>query len=60
VAGNGTLGYNGDAGPATGAEFNYPIGVAFDASGNLYIADIKNNRIRKVTGVAVSTTASAG
>jgi sugar lactone lactonase YvrE len=55
VAGNGTQGYGGDRGPATGAELNYPAGLAFDASGNLYIADIKNNRIRKVAGAAVGT-----
>jgi len=53
VAGNGIQGYGGDGGPATGAELNYPAGVALDASGNLYIADIKNNRIRKVAGAGL-------
>jgi sugar lactone lactonase YvrE len=55
VAGNGTQGYGGDGGLATSAELNYPAGLAFDASGNLYVADIKNNRIRKVAGAAVGT-----
>ncbi|MDR3764007.1 MAG: SMP-30/gluconolactonase/LRE family protein [Acidobacteriota bacterium] len=49
VAGNGTSGYNGDAIAATSAEVNGPVGVGTDASGNLYIADINNNRVRKVT-----------
>ncbi len=48
VAGNGTAGYSGDVGQATAAELNWPGGVGFDASGNLYIADSYNNVIRKV------------
>ncbi len=47
-AGNGTGGYSGDDGPAVSAELYSPYGVAVDASGNLYIADSGNNRIRKV------------
>jgi sugar lactone lactonase YvrE len=49
VAGNGTAGYNGDNNTATLAELNFPTSVAIDASGNIYIADVSNNRIRKVT-----------
>ena len=49
VAGNGTTGYSGDGGPATSAELNYPNGVAVDGSGNIYIADYYNQRIRKVS-----------
>ena len=52
IAGTGTFGYSGDGGLATSAQFSFPIGLAFDAIGNLYIADIFNNRIRKM---AVST-----
>jgi hypothetical protein len=48
VAGNGTNGYSGDGGAATNAELNYPLGVAVDASGNVFIADTHNNVIRKV------------
>src|SRR6202142_4072942 len=58
VAGNGTLGYSGDGGAATGAELQYPYGVAVDSSGNLYIADTFNVVIRKVaTNGNISTVA---
>jgi uncharacterized protein YjiK len=59
VAGNGTFGFSGDGGAATAAELEYPYGIAVDASGNLYIADSSNNRVREVlaaTGV-ISTVA---
>jgi trimeric autotransporter adhesin len=49
VAGDGTGGYTGDYGPATSAGLNNPSGVAVDASGNIYIADYYNHRIRMVT-----------
>ncbi|MFA6109322.1 MAG: choice-of-anchor D domain-containing protein [Candidatus Latescibacterota bacterium] len=48
VAGNGSAGYSGDGGPATRASLSGPIGLAVDASGNLYIGDSNNRRIRKV------------
>ncbi len=48
VAGTGTRGYSGDGGAATAAQLNLPGGVAVDGSGNLYIADSFNFRIRKV------------
>jgi sugar lactone lactonase YvrE len=59
IAGNGTAGYSGE-GTATAVELNQPIGVAFDAAGNLYIADQGNNRVRKVTGTTISTVAGTG
>jgi trimeric autotransporter adhesin len=61
VAGNGTCGYLGDGQKATSAELEYPEGVAVDGSGNLYIADNGNNRVRKVTpdGI-ISTVAGNG
>ena len=49
VAGNGTMGFSGDGGPATSAQLFQPGGVAVDAAGNLFIADTFNNRVRKVT-----------
>jgi len=60
AAGNGIPGYGGDNGPATSALLNYPRGVAVDASGNLYIADSNNNRIRKVSGGVITTVAGDG
>jgi uncharacterized protein (TIGR03437 family) len=60
VAGNGTLGFSGDGGPATSAQLNYPYGVAVDAAGNLYIADRENNRVRRVSGGVITTVAGNG
>ena len=48
VAGNGTNGYSGDTAGATSAELSYPYAVAVDGTGNIYIADTGNARIRKV------------
>jgi hypothetical protein len=59
-AGNGTQGYTGDGGAATAAELNYPTGVAFDAVGNVYIADEQNNVIRMVNTSGIITTAVGG
>ena len=60
-AGTGTPGYTGDGHPAVNAELNQPYGVALDDSGNLYICDVNNERIRKVSnpnilGVGIITT----
>ena len=49
VAGTGEAGFSGDGGPATEADLNRPIGLAFAADGSLHILDNRNNRIRKVT-----------
>jgi sugar lactone lactonase YvrE len=60
-AGSGTAGFGGDNGPATSAALHYPMGIAFDPSGNLYIADESNHRIRKVdTGGAITTVVGDG
>jgi len=62
VAGNGTEGYSGDGGMATQAELGFPSGVSVDVSGNIYIGDTGNNRIREVaaaTGV-IQTIAGNG
>ena len=55
-AGNGNPGFGGDGGPATAAMLNYPDGIAFDHSGNLYIADGFNARIRKVDPAGIIST----
>ena len=61
VAGNGAGAFGGDGGPATAAKLNFPVGVALDGSGNIYITDGANNRIRKVnpSGI-ISTVAGNG
>jgi trimeric autotransporter adhesin len=60
VAGNGTRGYIGDGGLATSATFISPYGVAVDASGNIYISDSGNHRIRLVTKSTGIITTMAG
>jgi hypothetical protein len=57
IAGNGTYGFSGDNGPATNAQLATPVAVAVDPAGNLYIADINNFRIRKVSGGVITTVA---
>jgi sugar lactone lactonase YvrE len=60
VAGNGTLGFSGDGGPASSAALNHPQAVAVDSAGNVYIADSGNNVIRKVANGMISTIAGEG
>jgi uncharacterized protein (TIGR03437 family) len=62
VAGTGdpTGLYNGDNRPAVKATLNHPVGIALDASGNLYIADTGNHVIRKVTNGVITTVAGNG
>ncbi len=55
-AGTGVNGFSGDGGAATLAQLAYPQGLAIDGSGNLFIADRYNNRIREVTAAGVITT----
>lgn len=56
VAGIGTPGYSGDGGPALSAQINTPTGIFVDPAGNLYIADVGNQRIRKVDQAGTITT----
>jgi sugar lactone lactonase YvrE len=60
VAGNGSEGFSGDGGPATGASLRFPWGVAVDAAGTVYIADSYNHRIRQVSANgSISTIAGS-
>jgi sugar lactone lactonase YvrE len=65
IAGNRPNGFAGDSGPASASVLNMPTGIAVDSSGNAYIADSKNLRIRKIPSVAsvgpsISTVAGNG
>jgi len=62
VAGTGVGGFSGDGGPAAQARLNEPHSIGFDPAGNLYICDVKNNRIRKVVmqNGTISTFAGSG
>ena len=60
IAGTGVAGFGGDGGPATSAQISFPCGLAFDSSGNLYIADSSNNRVRKVAGGIITTVLGTG
>jgi uncharacterized protein (TIGR03437 family) len=53
-------GFAGDGGPATSSLFNGPTGVAVDSTGNLFIADSGNARIRKISNGIVTTVAGGG
>ncbi len=56
VAGNGNFGYSGDGSAATNASLGYPSDVAVDSTGNLFIADVNNEVIRKVDNSGIITT----
>ena len=60
IAGNGTCAFAGDGGAATSAQLFSPQGVRVDTSGNVYIADTANCRIRKITSGTISTFAGTG
>jgi hypothetical protein len=56
VAGNGTPGYSGDGGRATGAQLSRPAGLAATADGGFLIADSGNHVVRKLSADGIITT----
>lgn len=60
VAGTGAAGFGGDGGLGTAALLNAPWGIATDVASNLYITDLNNNRIRKLSGGNITTIMGDG
>lgn len=60
VAGTGSAGFSGDAGPGTAAQLNHPYGLAVDRSGNLFIADLGNSRVRRLDPQGQIITVAGG
>lgn len=61
LAGTGVAGYSGDGGPATSAQLNLPYGLAVDSSGAVFVADLGNNRVRRIgPNGTISTVAGNG
>ena len=56
LAGTGAVGYTGDNGPSAGATLALPAAIAYDAAGNLFLADANNHAVREVTPAGVITT----
>jgi sugar lactone lactonase YvrE len=60
IAGTGTPGFSGDNGPATSAQVDLPTALALDAQNNLYLADTRNHRIRRIAATTGLITTIAG
>jgi DNA-binding beta-propeller fold protein YncE len=60
IAGTGEEGFSGDGGPATSARMNQPYGMVIDRTGNVYVADRLNGRVRRIDGASGVITTLAG
>ena len=60
IAGTGVAGFSGDSGSATAAQLDLPTAVSVDASGNLFVADTNNQRIRRISAGVITTVAGSG
>jgi len=60
IAGTGAAGFSGDGGPAAAALLNQPYGLALDLLGNLYVADLGNARVRKISPDGTIHTVAGG
>jgi hypothetical protein len=56
VGGNGNAAFAGDEGPATSAALNFPLGLAIDGAGDIFVLDSFNHRVRKITASGTITT----
>jgi uncharacterized protein (TIGR03437 family) len=60
VVGNGVQAFSGDGGQATAASLAFPLGIALDGKGNMYVADANNNRIRMINASGIISTVAGG
>ena len=60
IAGTGVAGFSGDGGAATSAQLDLPTALSIDTSGNLYVADTDNQRIRRIAAGVITTVAGSG
>jgi uncharacterized protein (TIGR03437 family) len=60
VVGNGVQAFSGDGGPATSASLAFPLGIALDSKGNMYVADANNNRVRMINASGIISTVAGG
>ncbi len=61
IAGTGQAGFAGDGGPAINAQLNRPYGLALDSAGNVYVADLGNECVRRISNDGfIATVAGTG